>query len=129
MLGVGDASGQGDRYGTAWTTCLPSVADSFGMALIESLACGTPLVVTTDGAPQELVTEGVTGEICEPGDPAGLAAACLRAIALARAPETADACRSSVARFEWRTGLAPYVEALYRGEAVEWPTRTGAARR
>jgi phosphatidylinositol alpha-mannosyltransferase len=115
VLGPGDAAGQQERYGTAWATCLPSVSDSFGMALIESLACGTPIVVTTDGAPQELVRSG-TGELCEPWDAAGLADACLRAIALARRPETATACRESVRRFDWREGLAPHVERLYRGE-------------
>ncbi len=114
VLGRGEASKQHERYGAAWATCLPSVADSFGMALIESLACGTPLVVSTDGAPQELVTAGVTGELCEPYDAEGLAAACLRAIDLARAPGTVDACRASVHRFDWDEGIAPLCEAIYR---------------
>ena len=47
-----------------------------------------PLVTTTHGAPQELVTEGVTGELCRPDDPEDLARACLRAFELARRPET-----------------------------------------
>jgi glycosyltransferase involved in cell wall biosynthesis len=47
VLGVGDAAEQGDRYGRAWATVLPSTDDSFGMALIESHACGTPIVVST----------------------------------------------------------------------------------
>jgi phosphatidylinositol alpha-mannosyltransferase len=115
VLGRGDATGQQERYGTAWATCLPSVSDSFGMALIESLACGTPIVVTTDGAPQELVRVGETGELCEPGDADGLAAACLRAFALVRQPQTAEACRASVARFDWSEGIAPLVERLYAG--------------
>lgn len=113
VLGVGDADRQHERYATAWATCLPSVADSFGMALVESLGCGTPIVVTTDGAPRELVDEGVTGELCEPGDAEGLAKACLRAIALARRGETAVSCRESARRFDWRDGLAPMVEQVY----------------
>jgi phosphatidylinositol alpha-mannosyltransferase len=123
VLGVGESNRQHERYGAAWATCLPSVSDSFGMALIESLACGTPLVVSTDGAPQELVTEGVNGELCEPFDAESLTAACLRAIALARKRETIDACRATASRFDWNQGLAPYVEALYRGEAVTWASR------
>ena len=118
VLGTGDAQSQHERYGAAWVTCLPSVADSFGMALIESLACGTPLVVTTDGAPQELVEVGVNGEICEPFDVEGLAKACLRAIELARTDGVVDACRSSVRRFDWDEGLAPLCEAVYCGDAV-----------
>ena len=48
-MGVGEAHRQHERYGRAWVTCLPSRHDSFGMALVESLACGTPLVTTTAG--------------------------------------------------------------------------------
>jgi phosphatidyl-myo-inositol alpha-mannosyltransferase len=115
-LGVGDAHRQHERYGRAWVTCLPSRFDSFGMALLESLACGTPLVTTTEGAPHELVTEHVTGELCAPGDARGLAAACVRAFELARRPGTVDACRSTAEPFDWDRGLAPLVERLYAGE-------------
>src|SRR4029077_15350409 len=84
LLGLGDADAQPERYGRAWATCLPSVKDSFGMALLESLACGTPLVATTDSAPKELVDVGATGELCEPDDARSLADACLRSFRLAR---------------------------------------------
>lgn len=115
LLGLGEAGGQHERYGRAWITCLPSTFDSFGMALVESLACGTPLVTTNHSAPQELVDEGVTGELCEPEDPASLAQACLRGFDLARRPGTVRACRSSAERFDWDRGIAPLVERLYAG--------------
>lgn len=121
VLDVGDSSQQHDRYGRAWATCLPSVSDSFGMALIESLACGTPLVVSTDGAPQELVKEGATGAICTPFDEASVADACIRALALARQPGTVAACRAGAARFDWRAGVAPWAERLYRGDVPTDP--------
>lgn len=113
LLGVGDANRQHERYGRAWITCLPSMHDSFGMALIESLACGTPLVTTTHGAPKELVIEGMTGELCAPDDPDQLARACLRALDLARRPETVAACRAAAEPFDWDRGLAPLCERLY----------------
>jgi glycosyltransferase involved in cell wall biosynthesis len=113
LLGVGDASAQHERYGRAWVTCLPSTHDSFGMALLESLACGTPLVTTTHSAPQELVDVGVTGELCAPEDPPALAAACRRGLALARRPQTAAACRASAEPYDWDRGLAPLCERLY----------------
>jgi phosphatidylinositol alpha-mannosyltransferase len=116
VLDAGAPDDQQARYGTAWATCLPSVSDSFGMVLVESLACGTPIVVTTDGAPKELVDVGVTGAMCEPHDAAGLTRACLDAIALARDGGTVERCRASVRRFDWREGIAPHVERLYRGE-------------
>ena len=117
VLGVGEAEEQAGRYGRAWATVLPSTDDSFGMALIESHACGTPIVVSTDGAPQELVDVGVTGELCEPGDEVGFAAACTRAFALLDDAGTVAACRASAARFDWDLALAPLCEGLYEGRA------------
>jgi glycosyltransferase involved in cell wall biosynthesis len=113
VLGVGDADRQHERYGSAWITCLPSTNDSFGMALVESLACGTPIVTTTDGAPQELVERGVTGELSAPGDPHSLADACLRGFELARRPATVAACRAAAEPFDWDAGIAPLCERLY----------------
>jgi glycosyltransferase involved in cell wall biosynthesis len=127
-LGLGEAERQHERYGRAWVTALPSIWDSFGMALIESLACGTPLVTSTHGAPQELVSEGVTGELCEPDDPEDLARTCLRAFELSRAPETVEACRLSAERFDWDKGLAPLCEALYAGVAQESPEAVPVSR-
>lgn len=115
VLGVGDRDRQHERYGRAWVTTLPSTHDSFGMALVESLSCGTPLVVSTHGAPKELVVPGITGELCEPGDPDGLAAALQRGFDLARREDTVTACRGSAAAFDWRTSLAPAIEAVYTG--------------
>lgn len=112
-LGLGERDRQHERYGRAWITCLPSTHDSFGMSLLESLACGTPLVTTTHSAPQELVRGGVTGELCAPLDPEALAAACLRAFTLTRAPTTVAACRQSAEPYDWDRGLAPLCERLY----------------
>jgi glycosyltransferase involved in cell wall biosynthesis len=112
-LGLGDADRQQERYARAWVTCLPSTHDSFGMALLESLACGTPVVTTTHSAPQELVQEGVTGELCPSDDPVALAAALRRALALARRPGTAALCRESAEPYDWDRGLAPLCEQLY----------------
>jgi phosphatidyl-myo-inositol alpha-mannosyltransferase len=114
-LGLGEAAAQHERYGRAWVTCLPSMFDSFGMALIESLACGTPIVTTTHGAPPELVTNGVTGEVCRPNDPEDLAGALLRVFELSRRAETVRECRASAERFDWDKGLAPLCERIYAG--------------
>ena len=114
VLDLGDPKAVHERYAHAWATVLPSMYDSFGMALVESLACGTPLVVTTHGAPKELVEEDVTGVLCEPGDAAGLAKACRRALALAAVPTTKEACRASAAAFDWRGAVAPAAEAIYQ---------------
>jgi glycosyltransferase involved in cell wall biosynthesis len=38
--------------------------EPFGMVMIESLACGTPVITTLRGAAPEIVDDGVTGFVC-----------------------------------------------------------------
>jgi glycosyltransferase involved in cell wall biosynthesis len=51
---------------------LPSRAESLGMVLVESLACGTPVVATRCGGPEDIVTDDV-GVLVRPEDPEALA--------------------------------------------------------
>ena len=51
---------------------LPSRAESFGTVLVEALACGTPVVATRCGGPEDIVKEGVGVLVC-PEDPETLA--------------------------------------------------------
>jgi len=53
---------------------LPSFYDSFGIVLIEAMACGVPVVATRCGGPEDLVDDEV-GRLVDVGDAAGLAAA------------------------------------------------------
>lgn len=100
------------RYSSAWATVLPSTNEAFGIAVIESLACGTPVVVGDHSALPELVTPGA-GEAVTPGDPVALADACERALTLARQPSTRDVCRGSAMRFDWDSAITPHIESLY----------------
>ena len=43
----------------------PSHTDTFGNVVLEALASGVPAVVTRDGGPRYIVTDGVTGAIVE----------------------------------------------------------------
>jgi phosphatidylinositol alpha-mannosyltransferase len=115
VLGLGEPGDQPRRYGEAWATVLASKHDSFGMVLIESLACGTPVVGGDDAAVPELVRPGA-GVLCHPDDPESIAAACLLALDLARRSETVDACRAVAMPFDWRSSLAPRFERYYAGE-------------
>lgn len=49
-------------------------SEAFGLVLLESMAAGTPVVATNTGAIPEIVHEGITGLLVEPGDVNGLAA-------------------------------------------------------
>jgi phosphatidyl-myo-inositol alpha-mannosyltransferase len=115
MLPLGDPQGLSGRYAAAWVSALPSVGDSFGMVLIETLASGTPIVVCDDGAPPQLVTP-TTGAIAKPHDAASLAAALEKGFALAMDPATAGRCREFAQQFDWDTSMAPLLERLYWGE-------------
>ncbi len=53
----------------------PSLADSFPLAPIEAMACGTPVLVSDAGGLPEIVTDGESGLMFPAGDAAGLAAA------------------------------------------------------
>ena len=114
VLPVGEPHDQAVRYGRAWATALPSINESFGMVLVESLACGTPIVVADHSAPPELVAPGV-GAVCRPGDPVSLADALLAAFALARHPDTVTRARAAAAAYDWDDAIAPSLEATYRG--------------
>jgi glycosyltransferase involved in cell wall biosynthesis len=81
--------------------------EPFGMVMIESMACGTPIVATPRGSMPEIVEAGVTGVVVE-GEPA-LVEALGRLDELDRA-----ACRTAVeTRFSARRMVDDHV-ALYR---------------
>lgn len=53
---------------------LPSLSEGFGVALIEAMACGKPVVATRCGGPDDIVRPD-TGILVPPGDEAALAEA------------------------------------------------------
>src|SRR5262249_32619426 len=53
---------------------LPSRAESFGLVLVEALACGIPVVATRCGGPADIVTDQV-GSLVPPEDVEALALA------------------------------------------------------
>lgn len=111
VLGAVPPGAMPDLYRRAWLTALPSVAESFGMALLESLACGTPGVARRDGGgPAELLTAG-TGELVDPsGD---LVAALAAAVGTALEERDDEACRERATQFDWRTAVVPALLELY----------------
>ncbi|MEI8233445.1 MAG: glycosyltransferase family 4 protein [Verrucomicrobiota bacterium] len=57
---------------------LPSPAEPFGLAILEAMALGKPVVATRAGGPLEIVQDAVTGLLCTPRAPAALAEDILR---------------------------------------------------
>lgn len=61
-----------ERMRNCGVLVLPSRKESLGMVLAEAIACGTPVVATRCGGPEDIVTEEV-GVLTPPEDPAALA--------------------------------------------------------
>ena len=56
---------------------LPSLAESFGLVILEAMALGKPVVATRVGGPSEIVVDGETGLLAPPFNPEALAEAML----------------------------------------------------
>ncbi len=90
-----------DFYARCDAFVLPSVDDGFGMALLEAMAHGVPVIATTHTGASELLTDGTDGIVVAPFSSEALAEAMLR---LYQSPELrhtlGTAGRNTVARVE-----------------------------
>jgi glycosyltransferase involved in cell wall biosynthesis len=119
FLGKGKLDDLPRLYAEASVTVLPSVAEAFGMVLVESLASGTPVVGSDDAGSTDIVEPDV-GRLFDPqpvngiaSNVSGLAQAIIATIALHTDPTLGMRCRQSARRFGWeRMGLA--YERIYQ---------------
>ncbi|MCZ6872636.1 MAG: glycosyltransferase [bacterium] len=90
-------------YAAADVFVMPSHYESFGMVVLEAMACGTPVVASRVGGLTSTVVSGQTGFLVPPGNDQAFAQAILRLLA---SPTLHDAC----ARASFR-----------RAQAFVWP--------
>jgi glycosyltransferase involved in cell wall biosynthesis len=80
----------------------PSLTDTFGLVLLEAMACGTPIAAFDVPSPIDVVEEGVTGALDK-----HLKLAVLRALELDR-----DKVHQASRRFTWERTAQIFVDAL-----------------
>lgn len=72
---AGERADLAPLFGALDCFVLPSRAEGISNTLLEAMACGLPVVATDVGGNRELVTEGETGRLVPPQNPAALAEA------------------------------------------------------
>jgi glycosyltransferase involved in cell wall biosynthesis len=100
----------GYKYGAELARCLsaadafvfPSRTDTFGLVMLEAMACGTPVAAYPVTGPIDVVTTGVDGVLAE-----DLGRAALEALALDR-----DACRRSALSRTWARASHQFLSHL-----------------
>jgi glycosyltransferase involved in cell wall biosynthesis len=85
---------------------VPSRREPLGLAAVEALACGTPVVASAVGGLQEVVRDGETGLLVAPDNPAVLASALIRLKDDVLRARLAAAAPASVARHDIRAAAA-----------------------
>lgn len=97
-----------------------SVAEPFGLTILEAQACGIPVVATDAGGVPDFVHHGVTGLLVRPRDPAALASALAEVLTdEALRSRLATAARIQVERSYGSAAAADRWAELY-GELVGW---------
>jgi glycosyltransferase involved in cell wall biosynthesis len=126
FTGVREGGDLAACYASADVFVFPSLTDTFGMVMLEAMACGVPVAAFPVIGPRDLVTPGVSGVL---GDD-------LRAAALAASSLDRGRVREAALAFTWESAarlfLANIESALaqvrQRDEAVARGIRMGRAR-
>jgi len=112
-------------YGRATLSVLPSLWEAFGLVSVESMATGTPVVGTHDGALPEVINDPGVGRLFAPGaqstfepdNAEGLAQALCEALVLDGDPQTRKRCRARAQAYGWDR-IGPQIERLYEKVAA-----------
>jgi glycosyltransferase involved in cell wall biosynthesis len=102
---------------------LPSAQESFGLAALEAMACGVPIVASRVGGLPEVVEEGVSGYLHALNDLDGMAASISRLLTDRTLHDRMADAAASIAHDRYcDTKIIPDYESYYR-EVVNAPSR------
>jgi len=92
---------------------MPSDAESFGLAALEAMACGVPVIVTSASGFPEFIEQGRHGYLCPPGDREAMTEKALLLLADGKHwQECSEACVQQAKQFE-TARLVDRYEAFY----------------
>jgi L-malate glycosyltransferase len=99
---------------TADVFLLPSSQESFGLAALEAMACGVPVVASRVGGMPEVIVDGKTGFVCDPSDAGVMAERAIELLldASRREAMAREAAADVRARFS-ADAVVPRYEAFY----------------
>jgi len=89
---------------------VPSRREPLGLAAVEALACGTPVIASNVGGLREVVRDGENGLLVPPDDPGALAAALVRMLDSELRARLGSAGPASVAGHDMKTAAAQMAE-------------------
>jgi UDP-glucose:(heptosyl)LPS alpha-1,3-glucosyltransferase len=110
-------------YGAADVFILPTREDPFANTILESLACGVPVITTRTNGAGEILESELEGRVVASADDCDAMVAAARD--LFNMPDLVavrDACRNRATQYSWDQAVAHY-EALY-AEHLQQPTVT-----
>jgi len=93
------------HYAQADVFVFPSLTDTFGLTIIEAMACGTPVAAFDAPGPADLIPHSDSGVLAQ--EPGGLKEACLQALKLDR-----KTVRAFAEGFSWRVCTEQFVRNL-----------------
>lgn len=112
-------------YNAADILVLPSYYESFGLVVLESMACGTPVVATPVGIVDAVLRNGRNGRIVEDPTAAGIAASIMDVLRWIRSETVSPGdIRASIQKYAWagvtksiRDEYATAMDAITMGPA------------
>lgn len=108
---ISDAERLRSLYAESSVLISTSERESFGQTILESLACGTPVIARDSGGPADIVIDGVNGALVAHDKPQEMATALWQHFTEARVYQP-EACRATALRFA-PTAIAQQYAQLY----------------
>jgi glycosyltransferase involved in cell wall biosynthesis len=112
LLGYVDKAELPGLYAGAAAFLYPGIYEGFGLPIIESMACGTPVVTSQTGAAPEIA--GGAAILVDPFDIASIEAGLERATIAEEAERLRTLGRQRITHFDWATAAAATLEVYRR---------------